>query len=141
MTCEHGILLYLPAELSMGLVKYQAAHEVGRSFAGLSLVNEALFRNNCISQDVYERYRDKYSVPLVPKPKAEPKLLSLKEKREKAKIASLERQFSGALIQWETLSSKARATHILDARNYVGIVPNARLILDLEDPLQKRDTK
>ena len=137
MTGEHGLLLYLPAELSMGLIKYQAAHEVGRSFAGLSLVNEALFRNNCISQEVYERFQKRYSVPLIPV--AAPKVLTTHEQQEKAKIVELEKQFSGALKQWDTLSMNAKAKHVINARNYVGIVPNAKMILDLEDPLQAKE--
>jgi len=137
MAKEHGLLLFLPPELSMGLIKYQAAHELGRTYAGLSLVNESLFRNNCIAEDVYEHFRERYSLPLVPKAKQEPKILSRMEQQEKTKIARFEKQFSGALAQWETLSEKAKAAHILDARNLVGIVPNAKLILDMEDPLSK----
>jgi len=134
---EHGLLLFLPPELSMGLVKYQASHELGRSYAGLSLINESLFRNNCITQEVYERFQKRYSVPLVPV--AAPKVLTTREQQEKARVAELERQFSGALDQWETLSMNAKARHIINARKYVGIVSNAQLILDLENPLEAKD--
>lgn len=137
MAGEHGLLLYLPAELSMGLIKYQATHEVGRSFAGLSLVNEALFRNNCISQEVYERFQKRYSVPLIPV--AAPKILTTREQQEKARVAELEKQFSGALVQWKTLSLNAKAKHIINARKYVGIVSNAKLILDMENPLEQKE--
>ena len=137
MSKEHGLLLFLSPELSLGLIKYQAKTELGRSYAGLSLINEALFRNNCITEEVYDLFRKKYSVPLVPA--AAPKILTTREQQEKARVAELEKQFSGALVQWKTLSLNAKAKHIINARKYVGIVSNAKLILDLEDPLEKKD--
>jgi len=134
---EHGLLLFLSPDLSLGLIKYQAKTELGRSYAGLSLVTEALYRNNCITEEVYEQFKKKYSVPLVPV--VAPKVLTTREQQEKAKVAELEKQFSGALKQWKTLSMNAKARHIINARNYIGIVPNAKLILDLENPLEAKD--
>ena len=46
MVKEHGLLLYLPPELHLALIKFEAEHEIGRSYAGLLLLTKQLYQES-----------------------------------------------------------------------------------------------
>lgn len=123
---EHGLPLYLPSELNMGLVDLQHKKRLGRSYAGLLAINEGLYQLGCISEKDYEYYKKRYSDPLV---KAKP--LTKAEIGSQKKLKKLEKLFSQVIEQWPTLSEKAKLSHIANAEKYEASVPNAKFVLAL----------
>jgi hypothetical protein len=63
---QHKFLLCLDSPLYLAVIKFQAEHELGRSYAALSIFVEGLKALNLISQDLYEYYKQKYGKPLKP---------------------------------------------------------------------------
>jgi hypothetical protein len=63
---QHKFLICLDSPLYLAVVKFQAEHELGRSYAALRIFIEGLKSLNLISQELYEYYRRKYSEPLKP---------------------------------------------------------------------------
>jgi len=62
--------LCLPPELHLALIKFQARHELGRPYAGLLLLTKALYQEQLITREVYERLLYRYSRRLVPEASA-----------------------------------------------------------------------
>ena len=62
---EHGVMLYLDRELYRAFIKLQADKDLGRSYAGLLPFVEGLYAMGYLTQQVYERHKEKYSSPLV----------------------------------------------------------------------------
>lgn len=94
---EHGVLNYLSKDLYVGFIKLQADKGLGRSYAGLLLLTEGLYRLGYISKAVYDEHVKKYSQPLG---NAKP-VLSLEQEKSKQFLEQKERQFRGQLEQWE----------------------------------------
>ena len=63
---QHKFLICLDAPLYLAVIKFQAEHELGRSYAALRIFIEGLKSLNLISQDLYEYYKRKYSASLKP---------------------------------------------------------------------------
>jgi hypothetical protein len=63
---EHVFYICLDPPLYTAVVKFQAEHELGRSYAALNIFLEGLKSLNLISQDLYAYYKQKYSKPLKP---------------------------------------------------------------------------
>jgi len=125
---EHGLPLYLSSELNMGLVDLQHKKRLGRSYAGLLALTEGLYSLGCISQEVYEKFKIKYSDPLVQK-KAE-SLTKEQIEREK-RLKDIETQFSNVIKQWNTMTEKSRQHYIKKAKKYETVISNAKLVLAL----------
>ena len=102
MIREHGLLLFMSSDLNMAFIKFQAQKELGRSYAGLYLLNDALYRHGCISQEVYERLEKKYGTKLVESRPKEAPVLTQEQQKEQQLLAQKDRQFKGMLDQWQT---------------------------------------
>jgi hypothetical protein len=63
---QHQFIIFLDSPLYLAVVKFQAEHELGRSYAALRIFIEGLKTLNLITQDLYEYYKEKYSQPLKP---------------------------------------------------------------------------
>lgn len=75
---EHGLMLFLDGELYHAQSKLQADKCLGRSYAGLRVYTEGIYRLGYISKDCYEAHVEKYEKPLFeeeskPTPKELPK--------------------------------------------------------------------
>ena len=129
---EHGLLLFLSPELTLGIARLQVKKELGRSYAGLLALTEGLFKLGAIPEDVYRALTERYSQPLV----QERKKVTQKDLEARAQVQQLERQFSDVLNQWTTISSKAREAWIKRARAHPE-VPNSRLVVGLANGSDK----
>lgn len=126
---EHGLLLYLSPELQLGVCKLQVERKLGRSYAGLSALVEGLFRFGCIDEETHKILAEKYSRSVIPE--AEPrKPRTMAEAQALHKLQELEKYFSMALGQWQTISEKSKSCCLKKAREN-STIPNAKLILAL----------
>ena len=130
-------MLYLAPELYHGFVKMQADRNLGRSYAALLAYVEGLHRLGYINQDVYEKYTEKYDVPLVVQEESKP--LTRKQIEKEKKNAEWSKQFSKIAKEWNTLNEKSKHWYINKARELVDKVPEAKLILDLDNKDKKAE--
>lgn len=63
---QHKFLVCLDSPLYLAVVKYQAQHSLGRSYAALSIFIEGLKTLGLIDNQLYDYYKRKYSEPLKP---------------------------------------------------------------------------
>jgi hypothetical protein len=98
---EHGCLFYLDEELLLGFIKFQARKELGKSKAGLYLINEALHQSGDISQDCYERHKSRYSQKLGASIQQEltPKL-TMEQRQQNQRIEEKIRWFELVKADW-----------------------------------------
>jgi len=130
-TKDYGLLLFLAPELQLGLARLQVQRGLGRTYAGLLAFTRGLRVEDCISEEAYERLKEKYSEKLVRAAQLEqPRTLG--DLREKQRIEELARNFGNVLGQWVTMNDKARLFWVKKARENQ-TVPNALLILDLSE--------
>lgn len=66
-TQEHIIKICLAPELYLAITKFQVQKEVGKSSAGLLLITKALYQEQLITKEVYEKYLYRYSRKLFQK--------------------------------------------------------------------------
>jgi hypothetical protein len=131
MIREHGLLLFMPSELNIAFIKFQAEKELGRSYAGLYLLNDALFRHGCISQETYKIYEQKYGEKLVKAKEVESKPLMKVKMEEDQKLKDLDKQFKNAVDQWELHPSiEWRRKWVKLAEKWKDKIPNAKLVLE-----------
>ena len=100
---EHGVMLFLDGELYLGFIKLQNDKKLGRAFAGLLPFTEGLFQMGCISEEVYEKHKEKYSKPLVV---TKPKILSKKQLKAKEEKEQLNWTLGNVVDQWKIHLSK-----------------------------------
>lgn len=124
---EHGLLLYLKPDILSAFQKYQAARDLGRSYAGLQLLLKGLYDEGFLAPEKYEQLRAPYSSTLV-----HPEPPSPEQKEKQVQRNQLEAQFQGVLsIGLGKLSEKARKHWIQKARENPE-VPHAKQILKLD---------
>lgn len=121
---EHGVLIYLATPLYRAFIKLQADMELGRSYAALLPFVEGLYSMGYISQEVYSRYRAKYSKPL-------PVQKSLSQVHEQQRLKQLEKQFSQVAQEWDTLKTGSQRYWLKKAGEN-RTVPHAQAILAKE---------
>jgi hypothetical protein len=127
---EHILKLCLPPELHLAVIKYQAKHELGRPFAGLSLLVKSLHSEGLLDKTTYDVLMMRYSRRLVAN--QEPQKLSVKELEEKQKLDEKTRLFSMVLDQWGLPHKMGwKENWIREAEKYKDKIPTANLILDL----------
>jgi hypothetical protein len=127
-TQEHIMKLCLPPELYLAVINYQAKNKLGKSFAGLLLVNKAVYQENLISREVYEKFLYKYSRKLVPD--EDPQILTVEQQREKQKLAEKARTFLNLSSQWELHPNREwRQKWINDALKWQDTIPEAKEFL------------
>ena len=95
---EHIVPLCLAPELRMGLIRFQANKELGETYAALLLLTKALYQEQVISREDYERFTQRYSCKLVP-PSA-PRKLTSAEMAEQQKLEEKRRWFEMAKAEW-----------------------------------------
>ncbi|MEM2739020.1 MAG: hypothetical protein QXK93_08560 [Candidatus Bathyarchaeia archaeon] len=94
----HAHMIYIPAELYIGLFKKVAALEIGESAAILDCINEALYNEGFIDDVTYQRFRERYRKKLVevvrekegPSVKVEISAAKLKVHKRTAEIKSVD---------------------------------------------------
>jgi len=88
----NACMIFLPTELYLGLIKKMAKLEIGKSAALLDAVNEDLFKEGFISEDVYEKFKQKYRKPLmeVVKEKEEPSIVEVKSAKLEVQKSTVE---------------------------------------------------
>jgi len=130
-TKDYGLLLFLAPELQLGIARLQVKRGLGRTYAGLLAFTRGLRVEDCISEEAFERLKEKYSEKLVRAAQpSEPRTMA--DLREKQRIEELARNFGNVLGQWVTMNDKARLFWVKKARENPK-VQNAALILDLGD--------
>ena len=65
----------------LALTKYQVQKEIGKTYAGLLLLTKALYQENLITKEVYEKFVYRYSRKLVPE--EQPQKLTTEQQKEK----------------------------------------------------------
>ena len=126
---EHVLKLCLSPAMHLGLIKYQAKHELGRPYAGLSLLAKSLYSEGFLSKEDYEVSLMKYSHKLVEE--QEPRKLSLKQLQEKQKLDEKTRYFQAILAgEWRLHeSSEWRRKVLVLADQWKDRIPAANLVL------------
>lgn len=123
---EHGVLIYLSKDLYLGFIKLQADKSLGRSYAGLLLFTEGLFRMGYISKEVYAEHIKKYSQPLS---EEEGPVSTLEEQRALEKKNLL---FKGILEQWDLHPDiQWRQKVLADAEKFKDKLETARRLLEI----------
>jgi len=117
-----------PPELYLGVAKFQVQKEIGKSYAGLLLINKAAYQEQLITKEVYEKYLYRYSRKLVPE--EQPQKLTSEEQKEKQKLDEKARTFAMLASQWELHpNSEWRQRWINDAERWQDKVPEAKGLL------------
>ena len=127
-TQEHIMKICLAPELYMAMTKYQAQKEIGKTYAGLLLLTKALYQENLITKDVYEKFVYRYSRKLVPE--EQPQKLTTEQQKEKQKLDEKARSFPAVYSQWSThLNPEYRHWWINEAKKYENTMPEAKEFL------------
>lgn len=108
-----------------------ANHDLDKEYAALSLLTKALYQDQLITREVYETYLFRYSRKLIASHNLESKM-SAEQRLEKQRVEEKQRQFSMVLDQWQIHGLEWRKKWIETAKEWIGKVPNANLILELE---------
>ena len=110
------------------MAKFQVQKEIGKSYAGLLLINKAAYQEQLITKEVYEKYLYRYSRKLVPE--EQPQKLTSEEQKEKQKLDEKARTFAMLASQWELHpNSEWRQRWINDAERWQDKVPEAKGLL------------
>lgn len=131
----HIIPLCLAPEIRMGLIRVCAKKEVSETYALLFLITKALYQEQAISREEYERFSQRYANKLVP-PAPLPKLTSA-EFAEQQKLEEKRRWFEMVKAEWRKdhcrLSSGKtwREDVLAEAEKYKDKLPIAVEILNL----------
>lgn len=132
---EHGLLLYLPPELTLALAKVQVDHKLSRSRAGLLALTEGFSKLACLGELEHQFFVDRYSMKLSGTAECAAEALakphSLVDVEKQNDIQKLEADFSNVLSQWQSMKVKAQQYWLKKAEANKGKVPNAQLVLDL----------
>jgi hypothetical protein len=125
---EHVIKLCMPPEMYLAVIKYMAKHEIGKPYAGLSLLCKALRSEGFISQENFEKFNARYSRKLVIEEQPKETLQSIKQKQH---LTELSRTFSLVLEQWNLTHKPGWREHwIMQAKKHSDL-KTAQMILDL----------
>ena len=140
MRKPHGVVLFLPPELYLGIVKLQADKELGKPYACLLAITEGLYHMGYISKEAYEVYSKKYSDRLI---KEEVKPPTPKEQME---IVKLSTSFQNILKNWNEVKDKEfwiRKAEKALKRYGEANIPEAKKILALARKVEadRRDDK
>ena len=128
-TQEHVMKICLPPELYFAVIKFQAQKELGKSYAGLLLLTKAVYQEQLINREVYEKYMYRYSRKLIPE--EQPKKLTSEEQKQKQKMDEKARAFEGATSHWnEYLNEKSRKWLISEAEKWQDKIPEAKIFLE-----------
>ena len=95
---DHIIPLCLAPELRMALIKVCAKREISETYALLSLITKALYQEQAISREDYERFSQRYASKLVPP--APPRKLTATELAEQQKLDEKRRWFESVKAEW-----------------------------------------
>jgi hypothetical protein len=128
---EHQVRLYLDKELYLASINFQAKEHLGPAYAGLLAYIEGLHQLGFINDDVYERHRKKYSVPLTePEGQVLPK--TREQLGEEIRLANLEKEFKMALDQWHLHPSlEWRLKWFKKAEQNKDMIPSAKRLVEL----------
>ena len=127
-TQEHIIKICLAPELYLAITKFQVQKEVGKSSAGLLLITKALYQEQLITKEVYEKYLYRYSRKLVPEEQSQK--LTIEQQKNKQKIDEKARSFGAAYDQWNLHpDAKWRQRWIDEAKKYQDTMPEAKEFL------------
>jgi len=128
-TQEHIMKICLAPELYMAMTKYQVQKEIGKTYAGLLLLTKALYQENLINKDIYEKFVYRYSRKLVPE--EQPQKLTTQQQKEKQKLDEKARSFPAAFSQWNDPhpGPNWRQWWIDEAKKYQDAIPEAKAFL------------
>ena len=122
---EHGLMLYMDAEVQVALVQLRADKHLGRSYAGLLALTEGHHRLGYLNEEQYKAHRTRYSQPI----DAKPKQFTLEETKKAQERKLLERQFAQVINQWEIHKDKAWRDHWTRKAHEFGDLINAKKLL------------
>jgi hypothetical protein len=127
---EHVIKLCLSPAMHLALIKYQAKHELGRPYAGLSLLAKSLHSEGFLSKEDYEVCLLKYSHKLV---EETPKPLTFEGLKQKQKLNEKTRYFQAILAgEWRLHESlEWRRKVLILAQEWKDQIPAAKMVIDL----------
>jgi hypothetical protein len=128
-TQEHIMKICLAPELCLAVTKYQVQKEIGKTYAGLLLLTKALYQENLITKDVYEKFVYRYSRKLVSE--EQPQKLTTEQQKEIQKLDEKARSFPAANTQWnDPHPSREWQQHwINEAEKWQDKIPEAKEFL------------
>jgi hypothetical protein len=127
-TQEHIMKICLPPELYLAVIKFQVEKEIGKSYAGLLLLTKAVYQEQLITREDYEKFQYRYSRRLVAEEK--PQKLTSEQQKEKQKMDEKARTFSSLISQWELHPSvEWRQRWISEGQKWENQIPEAKAFL------------
>ncbi len=125
---EHIMKICLAPELYLAITKYQVQKEIGKTYAGLLLLTKALYQENLITKEVYEKFVYRYSRKLLLE--EQPQKLTTEQQKNKQKLDEKTRSFGATYSQLTThLDPKYRLWWIEEAKKYQDTMPEAKEFL------------
>jgi hypothetical protein len=125
---EHIMKICLPPELYLAVTKFQVQKEIGKSYAGLLLITKAVYQEQLITKETYEKYLYLYSRKLIPE--EQPQKLTAEQQKDKQKMDEKARSFSAAYNQWNLHPDpKWREWLINEAKKWQDLIPEAKTFL------------
>ena len=119
--------LFLDKTFYKAFVRLQADKDLGRSFAGLLPFVEGLHTMGYLTDQECEAHVKRYSQPLC----ETPKLPTTEALQQKSEVTNWEKRFSLTIKEWPNMNEKSREWHVQKAKELLGKVSNAKLVLSL----------
>jgi hypothetical protein len=129
---EHGLLLFLPAELQLAHAKLQVDRKLGRSYAGLLALTEGFYKCGCLDKAEYDALKERYSMKLPCSIIAErTKPRTVEQMQEQTRLRKIEVDLSNVISNWATMPTKSRLFWLNKAKDFKGKISNAVMVLAL----------
>jgi hypothetical protein len=127
-TQDHIMKICLPPELYLAITKFQAEKEIGKPYAGLLLLTKAIYQEQLITKEVYEKYLYRYSRKLIPEEQTQK--LTAEQQKNKQRLDEKARSFTAAYNQWDIhLDNKWRQYWVNEAKQWQNLMPEAKTFL------------
>ncbi len=132
---DHIVPLCLAPELRMAVIHFQSKMGLSEKYAALFLLTKALYQEQLLSREEYERFTKRYSNKLVRE--AEPAKLTASELREQQKLEEKRRWFERVKAEFFkdhrplTSGKSWREDVLAEAQKYKNQLPVAAEILRL----------
>ena len=106
----------LPPELYLAIAKFQVQKEIGKSYAGFLLITKAVYQEQLITKETYEKYLYRYSRKLVPEEQQQK--LTAEQQKDKQKMDEKARSFPRPTANGTCIRTEWRQWWINEAKKW-----------------------
>jgi hypothetical protein len=118
----------LKDKIYLAAMKFQVDKHLGKAYTAQQLFIAGLYHYGYIDEKTFKEYTLMYSEKLDAET-TNP--LTTEQLKSQQKLRKIEKDFSEAIKQWDSMNPKAQQYYIRKARKYRDTVPNAKLLLGL----------